>query len=550
MKYRLFILLAAALLLLTGTAGAATLPAELTAIEESAFEGDAAIKGVLTLPEGVISVGSRAFAATGLHALVLPAGCGGVEADILADGQAAYVTFLDAETVVTGDAMEDVAFVFGPVDGSVSALPGFHALENRAEEQGFYFSVTGEEAVPLCAVDGTAISGTVTLPKLVDGQPILSLETLDLTGCDGLTALSVPSYLTIPAGLTATTYDAMTVSAPVADVAESEAGNPVTWTTSVTGAYGDVAYIWTFDVDGTVSSIITAEPTVTFSPTTEGLCIASVTAMDALDDRATAKGAGVTIGPAVPIYRALLVGNIYAGQDNELNGCDTDVAAMRTMLESMSGTDYQVTSYVDLTAAGIRSAISATFADARACDVSLFHYSGHGTSSGSLVGLGNSTITVSALRSLLDEIPGTKIVIIDACHSGNMIGKSTDASAPAAFTNAFISGFSSFSKDNLATNGYVVLTACTMSQYSQTLTDGKISFGAFTYGICYGSGYDEWNQKALGSLPADADGNGQITLSEAYSKAVERVAWLASMVSGMEQSAQYYGDDSFVLWSK
>ena len=51
------------------------------------------------------------------------------------------------------------------------------------------------------------------------------------------------------------------------------------------------------------------------------------------------------------------------------------------------------------------------------------------------------------------------------------------------------------------------------------------------------------------SLPADTNGNGQITLGEAYSKAVERVNWLKTMVA-MEQVAQYYGDTSFVLWSE
>ena len=67
--------------------------------------------------------------------------------------------------------------------------------------------------------------------------------------------------------------------------------------------------------------------------------------------------------------------------------------------------------------------------------------------------------------------------------------------------------------------------------------------------MTYGSGYDEWNQTSLGSLPADTDGNKQITLGEAYSKAIERINWLKTMVE-MEQAAQYYGDSSFVLWSK
>ena len=553
MKYRLCILIAALMMLLQGTALAVTLPGELQAIEESAFEGDAALAGVAVLPDGVIFVGSRAFAETGLHALVLPVGCGGVEPDVLAGGQAAYVKLQDAETIITGEALVDVPFVFGPADGSASELPGFYAWETLVEASGFYFSVTEGASVPLCAVDGTKVSGTVTLPKFVDGQPVLSLDTLSLNGCGGLTGLSVPSYLEIPSGLTATAYDAMTVAVPTADLAESPAGEPVTWTTSVTGAYGDVAYLWTFDVDGVLYSDITAEPTVAFSSETVGQCTVTVKAVDALNDEVVSgASAAVTITEPKPVYRALLVGNIYSGDTQKyLEGCDTDVAAMRKMLSKMSGTDYSVTAYIDLTASGIKSAIASTFADARECDVSLFYYSGHGSNNGSLVGVGSTGnyVTVSDLRILLDEIPGKKIVIIDACYSGNMIGKSTDASGPAAFTSAFISGFSSFNKANLASNGYHVMTACSKDQRSQSLSDGRIAFGAFTFGICYGSGYDEWDQAFISGMPADTNGDGAITLGESYAMAVEQVEWLKAQV-GFDQSAQYYGDTSFVLWSK
>lgn len=545
-----FILLLTAMLLMLTAATAATLPADLQAIENSAFEGDASLTGVLSLPQGVLSVGSRAFAGTGLHALILPEGLGGVEADVLAQGQAAYITVKDAETVVTGDAFTDVSYVFGPAGGSASAMTGFRALESLKTAEGFYFHAANGEANPLCAVDGTALSGTVTLPKFVDGLPVCSLQSLVLTGCDGITSLRVPSYLTIPGGISAEAYDAMTVSEPVPSAPEVAQGDPITWTVSAQGTYGEVAYLWLFDVEGVVSSVITSEPTVTWSPTAQGQCEVSVTVIDALDDRAVSSGGIVTVAPPKPVYRALLVGNIYAGQDSALDGCDNDVAAIRTVLSSMPGTDYSVTSHIDLTASEIKSAIASTFSGARSCDVSLFYFSGHGTSAGSLVGTGNSTITVSALRECLDGIAGTKIVIIDACYSGNMIGKAAGSNAPSAFTSAFVSGFSSYTKANLADNGYIVLTACSKDQFSQTLSDGTTSFGAFTYGLCYGSGYDEWNRTALGSLPADTDSNGAITLGEAYAKALERVEWLASLVDGMDQSAQYHGDSSFVLWSK
>lgn len=549
---KLILMLLAALLLMVPAAADVSLPGDLQVIETGAFEGDVSLRGVVTLPSGVQHVNSRAFAGTGIHALILPEGCSSVAADVLAGGKAAYVYMKGSVASVSGTALTDVPFVFAPAGSGAAALRGFYASETLVKQDGFYYSVTDSEAIPLCAVNGGAVSGTVQIPKLVGGKPVRTLSVLNTVGCSGMTGLSVPSYLTIPEGVSATTYNAMSITAPVSDATQVGMGESITWTTSVTGGYGDVSYIWTFDVDGVISSTITAEPTVTWASTAQGSCAASVTAVDAVSDSASASSSeSVQITAPKPVYRALLVGNIYSGTEIALQGCDTDVYAMRTMLRNMTGTKYSINSQIDLSASGIRSAISTTFAGARPGDVSLFYFSGHGTAAGALVGVGNSIVTVNSLRSTLDTIPGTKIVIVDACHSGNMIGKSTESFRPSSFTSAFISGFSSYNRDeyDLATNGYIVMTACSKDQQSQSLFDGNISFGAFTYGLTYGCGFDEWNQEVLSYLPADTNGDGKITLGEAYSKAVERVNWLKTMVD-MEQAAQYYGDSSYVLWAK
>ncbi|MBE5797593.1 MAG: hypothetical protein E7327_09500 [Clostridiales bacterium] len=551
MKYRLLLLMAALLVAWTGVACAFSLPADLFAIEECAFEGDLSLTGVMNLPKGILTVEKRAFAATGLHGLAVPEGCVSVDASVLAGTQAAYLLLRDAATVLAGGPVPDVPFVFAPADSSLSSLPGFYALETLVEENGLYYSVTPGAALPLCAMDCTELSGTLMIPKTVAEQPVRSLETLKLIGCDEVTGLQVPSCVDMPGSLPVEieTYMALSITEPVPSTLEAMVGDEVTWTTSTDGAYGAVSYIWTFNTDGSVTSSITAEPTITYVVDKEGLCIASVTAVDESNDRAFATGVGVTVGPPIPRYRALLVGNTYPNTSTELHGCDTDVAAVSTVLGSMSTTDYSVNTLYNVNASTILNAIPSTFANARVCDVSLFYFSGHGTSTGSLVGTGNTTITVSKLRTALDQIPGTKIVIVDACYSGNLIGKSTDPASPSSFASAFISAFSAYTKADLASNGYIVMTACSKSQMSQSLTDGSIYFGAFTYGVCYGSGYDEWNQCSLSTMPADKNGDGAITLGEAYAMAVERVNWLKEMVS-MEQVAQYHGDDDFVLWIK
>ena len=89
-----------------------------------------------------------------------------------------------------------------------------------------------------------------------------------------------------------------------------------------------------------------------------------------------------------------------------------------------------------------------------------------------------------------------------------------------------------------------------MDQQSVSLTgDGSYYWGVFTYGLCYGSGYDEWNRVSLGRLPADADGSGSISLGEAYQGVRERVSYLNN-ITYVEQAVQYSGDTSFILWKR
>ena len=71
----------------------------------------------------------------------------------------------------------------------------------------------------------------------------------------------------------------------------------------------------------------------------------------------------------------------------------------------------------------------------------------------------------------------------------------------------------------------------------------------FTYALCYGSGYDEWHQTALSNLPADSNGDGAITLGEAYQGIRERVSFLNQLIE-ITQATQYYGDTAQLLWSK
>ena len=291
-------------------------------------------------------------------------------------------------------------------------------------------------------------------------------------------------------------------------------------------------------------------------------------------------------------YRALLIGNTYPNEDNFLPGCDNDAYAMQDMLSRMTGTPYNITLQLNLSDTRMINAIRTTFADADANDVSLFYYSGHGANSpdtgfhGALVGVYHTYLSVSRLKEELDKIPGKKIVILDSCHSGAMIGKSAGEEVTSAELSAFnslvISTFASDAdvvvktvdiapladedelfgeqplmiargENDLANSGYYVITAAHSSEQSVSMGydddgDNKVEkyFGLFTYGVCHGSGWNVATDKVISTLNADRDGNNEITLYEAY-----LYAKATAQRSNPNQTAQIWPSNSAqVVWAK
>lgn len=302
---------------------------------------------------------------------------------------------------------------------------------------------------------------------------------------------------------------------------------------------------------------------------------------------------------AVGTYRALLIGNTYIGESNELPGCENDVDGMRTMLGRMTATPYSVTVKKNIRAEEILSSISSTFGNAGYNDVSLFYYSGHGANSlgadgnptsyhAALVGTFQTYVSIARLKTELDKIPGKKVIIIDACHSGQFIardGAVTQVSS-SAFNSQVVNLFANddqFSGDvsrtavvlaadgsellseeapafidragdtNFAKSGYYVITACRSEEKSVSTGydsngDGKIDryFGLFTYGLCYGNGWNLARNSAISSLNADLNKDSKVTLYEAYV-----YAKVMAQSHNPNQTAQIWPENSaFVLWGK
>lgn len=302
---------------------------------------------------------------------------------------------------------------------------------------------------------------------------------------------------------------------------------------------------------------------------------------------------------AVGTYRALLIGNTYTGESNELPGCENDVDGMRTMLGRMTATPYSVTVKKNIRAEEILSSISSTFGNASYNDVSLFYYSGHGANSvgadgnptsyhAALVGTFQTYVSIARLKTELDKIPGKKVIIIDACHSGQFIARDGTATqvSSSAFNSQVVNLFANddqLSGDvsrttvvlaadgsellseeapafidraddtNFAKSGYYVITACRSEEKSVSTGydsngDGKIDryFGLFTYGLCYGNGWNLARNSAISSLNADLNKDSKVTLYEAYV-----YAKVMAQSHNPNQTAQIWPENSaFVLWGK
>ena len=241
-------------------------------------------------------------------------------------------------------------------------------------------------------------------------------------------------------------------------------------------------------------------------------------------------------------YYALLIGNGtgYYDEEDRLEGIPNDISAMQTVLNCL-GQDWQVTVRENRTASQMLNDIQSTFSGKNSSDVFLFYYSGHGdnsigSSAGSLVGVDYSWLYPTTLASYLNTYTaGRVIVLLDSCGSGSYVypnGEEPESISPRNFTQAITSAFETYNNGDsnlpntgemLNTSKFSVLAACahgTTSLGGYIYRPGsyiQVAPGSvFTYslvrslGFIYPYGYD------CGSVPADANGDGKITLAEAY----------------------------------
>ena len=268
------------------------------------------------------------------------------------------------------------------------------------------------------------------------------------------------------------------------------------------------------------------------------------------------------------VYRAFLVGVGDYQYSTGLPFPPFDVARMHDILIHSSSGFSLINELFDLqaTKSAILNGIANAFSGADENDISYFYYAAHGFSyegvsylwptDGSFDFLPSSCISTNELEAALSAFPGTKVVILESCHSGGFIGKGKGEIIISkeelnSFNDEIINVFSQADPKGLLTsNQYKVLTSCLSSQTGfffepgegdEGLPFGEEPFALFGGALCEGCGYDTYTHP----YPADGNGNGEITLQEAYIYTDERVNDAAAELNylfdfGIDQDTQVY----------
>ena len=269
-----------------------------------------------------------------------------------------------------------------------------------------------------------------------------------------------------------------------------------------------------------------------------------------------------------PRQLAVVIANSnYMPPNNSLVGVYYDGIAMTNTLRSL---DWEVKLVRDTTASGMDSSIRSWFSGSRPEDTCLVYYSGHGiTSTGALCGVSGDAYHPATMRNtLLSCTKGKVIVILDSCGSG--AGVYANSGSAKEFTNAVMQAFHGYLMSNVAANTgellhnrFAVLAAC---EYGATSQEGYIVEkngslyqgygGVFTYSLVRSMGCSYPEGSFGGKFSSDSNGDGKLSLQEAYNGIKNRVSSMNSLlakygISGrINQVVQMGGTGGTVLFQK
>ena len=187
-----------------GAQASVSLPSGLKAIQEEAFVGDSAFTGVIELPSGIRSVGSRAFKDTNIFGLKLPAAIREVGDGILESSGSTYAIVGNASPSLASGAFKDIDLLVGKTGGTVESwaeangIP-FFSMGSLYYKDGFAYQLVNEsDPYLLLAFPSKEHTGSITIPKYVYGAEVVGLSPYAFTNLDGVTAIALPDSFILP----------------------------------------------------------------------------------------------------------------------------------------------------------------------------------------------------------------------------------------------------------------------------------------------------------------------------------------------------------------
>ena len=282
----------------------------------------------------------------------------------------------------------------------------------------------------------------------------------------------------------------------------------------------------------------------------------------------------VTVGFADSnINVCLIAQENYRGEGLHLPGTIQDAENLKAFFEDMQIGQKSLTvkQHNDLTAGSIINTLNSLAAGTGENDVTILYYTGHGMDSstskelrGALVGVDytgtRGYVTVDTVKSCLDKIPGTVVVILDSCLSGQYITAKTTKVIPAteaqikayqeAVIGAFAKSASVLSKGNeslISTSTkskYKILTACSPLQESYMISteeDEHVYQSIFTMYLC--DSFFFMNK-------SDKNHNKLISLNEAFQYVKPRVDTLARSYGGKQTVSVWPAKDPFAIYGR
>ncbi len=171
-----------------------------------------------------------------------------------------------------------------------------------------------------------------------------------------------------------------------------------------------------------------------------------------------------------------------------------------------------------------KKTVQSLFKNADALSTKYIYINCHGNKNGlGMVMNGNdiTSVSYSDLKTILDDIPGNKVLMIESCHSGESITVATRSlhkqsiqTTPEDVNKAIINTFAPKTNLHVRTgefraNNYLVITACHGNEFAWGNTDGSI----LTKMWAEAAGWD-WSKKKITTRKADREGKGYVTLKE------------------------------------